>query len=54
MRFMQSREELAGVRVDDCSLREALRKIETYLNNEYMNTVEIINMKTIVAAGEDE
>lgn len=48
------REELAGVRVDNCSLRDALRKVETYLNNERLNTVEAITMKTIVAAGENE
>lgn len=51
---MEKREELAGVRVDNCGLREALHKIEAYLNNECLNIVEIINMKTIIAAGEDE
>ncbi len=51
---MENRKELAGVRVDNCSIREALHKIEAYLNNECLNIVETINMKTIVAAGEDE
>lgn len=51
---MENRKELAGVRVDNCSLRDALHKIEVYLNNECLNIVEIINMKTIVAAGTDE
>lgn len=51
---MENRKELAGVRVDNCSIRDALCKIESYLNNECLNIVETINMKTIVAAGEDE
>lgn len=51
---MENRKELAGVRVDICSIREALHKMESYLNNECLNIVETINMKTIVAAGEDE
>lgn len=51
---MENRKELAGVRVDNCCLQDALCKIETYLNNECLNIVETINMKTIVAAGEDE
>ena len=46
--------DLAGVRIDDYSVREAMRKIEIFLNNECMNTVETITMKTIVAAGKDE
>lgn len=51
---MINRKELAGVRVDNCNLQEALRKIDIYLNNECMNTVEAISMKTFVAAGENE
>lgn len=51
---MLKRKEVAGVRVDIASLREALRRMEIYLNNDCINTVEMISMKTIVAAGEDE
>ncbi len=54
MKKMGKREELAGVRVDICDLREALHKIELYMGNECLNIVETINMKTIIAAGEDE
>ena len=51
---MNKKMDLAGVRIDDYSVREAMRKIEIFLNNECMNTVETITMKTIVAAGKDE
>lgn len=51
---MMKKMDLAGVRIDDYNIREAMRKVEIYLNNESMNTVETITMNTIVAAGEDE
>ena len=51
---MAKKKELAGVRIDDCSLEEAIYNIEEYLSNNCINIVEAINMKTIVAAGEDE
>lgn len=37
---MSSRKELAGVRIDICSLREALHKIEHYLASEGLHAVE--------------
>ena len=46
--------DLAGIRIDDCGLEEALQKVDFYFNNECMNTIETVTMKTIVAAGEDE
>ena len=49
-----SRKELAGVRIDICSLREALHKIEHYLASEGLHAVETVSMKTVVTAGEDE
>ena len=51
---MNKKMDLAGVRIDDYSVREAMRKIEIFLNNECMNTVETVTMKTIVAAGRDD
>lgn len=51
---MSSRKELAGVRIDICSLREALHKIEHYMESEGLHTAETVSMKTVVTAGEDE
>ena len=51
---MSSRKELAGVRIDICSLREALHRIEHYVKSEGLHAVEAVSMKTIVTAGEDE
>jgi N-acetylglucosaminyldiphosphoundecaprenol N-acetyl-beta-D-mannosaminyltransferase len=51
---MIKREEIAGVRIDNCSLAGALRRLDKYLNNDCLNVVELIQTKTIVAAGEDE
>lgn len=51
---MSSRKELAGVRIDICSLREALHKIEHYMEYEGLHTAETVSMKTVVTAGEDE
>lgn len=51
---MSSRKELAGVRIDICSLREALHKIEHYLASDGLHAVETVSMKTVVTAGEDE
>ncbi len=51
---MSSKKELAGVRIDICSLREALHRIEHYVKSEGLHAVESVSMKTIVTAGEDE
>ena len=51
---MSSRKELAGVRIDICSLREALHRIEHYVKSQGLHAVESVSMKTIVTAGEDE
>ncbi len=51
---MSSRKELAGVRIDICSLREALHRIEHYVKSEGLHAVESVSMKTIVTASEDE
>ena len=51
---MNKKMDLAGVRIDDYSVREAMRKVEIFLNSEGINTVETITMKTIVAAGKDD
>ena len=51
---MSSRKELAGVRIDICSLREALHKIEHYVQEDGLHAVEAVSMKTIVTAGEEK
>ena len=51
---MSSRKELAGVRIDICSLREALHKIEHYIQEDGLHAVEAVSMKTVVTAGEEE
>lgn len=51
---MYKREKLAGVRIDNCSLREALKKTEVYLKNVSVSVIEAINMDTIMIAGRDE
>ena len=51
---MSSRKELAGVRIDICSLREALHRIEHYVASEGMHAVETVSMKTILTAGEND
>ena len=45
---MSSRKELAGVRIDICSLREALHKIEHYIQEDGLHAVEAVSMKTVV------
>ena len=51
---MSSRKELAGVRIDICSLREALHKIEHYIQEDGLHAVEAVSMKTVVTAGGEE
>ncbi len=51
---MCKRVDLAGVRIDDCTVQEAIQSADIYLNNECMNTIETVTMKTVVAAAEDE
>lgn len=51
---MSSRKELAGVRIDICSQREAVYKIEQYMETDGLHAVELISMKTVVTAGNDE
>lgn len=51
---MGKRVDLAGVRIDDYAVREAIQAADAYFNNECMNTIETVTMKTVVLAGEDE
>lgn len=46
--------EIAGIRLDNYTVREALELIEGYWDNTVMNTVEAISMKLLMAAREDE
>lgn len=46
--------ELAGVRIDDFGVREALARAEEYLDNETVDLIETVTMKTVAAAAGDE
>ena len=46
--------EILGIQLDNYTVREATRKVEEYLNNTVMNTIESISMQMLVMAGEDE
>lgn len=46
--------ELLGIEIDNYTVREAMLKVETYLNNTVMNTIEAISMEMLVRAQEDE
>lgn len=46
--------EIAGIQLDNYTVREALELIDGYWDNTVMNTVEAISMELLVAAGEDE
>ncbi|MEG0806079.1 MAG: WecB/TagA/CpsF family glycosyltransferase [Lachnospiraceae bacterium] len=45
--------ELLGTEIDNYSVRESMLLVETYLNNNVMNTIESISMKMLVGAGEN-
>lgn len=46
--------ELLGIEIDNYTVREAMLKVETYLNNTVMNTIEAISMEMLVQAEENE
>lgn len=45
---------LAGVQLDNYTVRESIMQVEKSLNNDVFNTMEDISMEMIVTAGEDE
>ena len=46
--------EILGIRLDNYTVKEAMLKVEEYLNNTVMNTIEAISMEMLVRAKEDE
>ena len=46
--------DILGLELDNYTVREAMFNVETYLNNDVMNTVETISMRMIEQAGGDE
>ena len=46
--------EILGIKLDNYTVREAMLKMEVYLNNTVMNTVESISMEMLMKAQNDE
>lgn len=46
--------DILGLEIDNYTVREAMLKAETYLNNNEMNTIETISMTMLEKAGHDE
>lgn len=46
--------DILGLELDNYTVREAMLKAETYLNNNEMNTIETISMAMLEKAGRDE
>lgn len=46
--------ELLGIQIDNYTVQEAMRQVETFLTNTAMNTIEDISMEMLVKAQEDE
>ena len=52
--IMLKKLDILGLELDNYTVREAMFNVETYLNNDVMNTVETISMRMIEQAGGDE
>ena len=46
--------DILGLELDNYTVREAMLRAETYLNNNEMNTIETISMSMLEKAGHDE
>lgn len=51
---MIKKTEIAGVRLDNYTVREAMEQVESYWNNDVMNTIEAISVELLILAGEEE
>ncbi len=51
---MSKKLAILGMELDNYTVREAMLKVEVYLNSAVMNTVETVSMETLVAAQADE
>lgn len=45
--------DILGLQLDNHTVREAMMQVERYLNDDVLNTIENISMKTLLAAEED-
>lgn len=45
--------DVLGVQLDNYTVREAVRQVETYLTNDVLNTVETISMKMLMESEHD-
>lgn len=46
--------DVLGLSLDNYTVREAIRQVETYLSNDVLNTIECISMEMLIQAEEDE
>lgn len=46
--------DVLGLSLDNYTVREAIRRVETYLSNNVLNTIECISMEMLIRAEEDE
>lgn len=45
--------DILGMELDNYTVREAIRYVETYLSNNVLNTIENVTMKTLIASETD-
>lgn len=45
--------DILGIQLDNHTVREAIRQVETYLSNDVLNTIEKVSMKMLLAAETD-
>lgn len=50
---MTNRVEILGIRLDNYTVREAVRKVDGYLSDHAMNTIEHISMQMLIASESD-
>ena len=46
--------EILGMSLDNYTVKEAMQKVEGFLHNSVMNTIEAVSMETLVKAQEEE
>lgn len=46
--------DILGLSLDNYTVREAIRRVETYLSNNVLNTIECISMEMLIQAENDE
>lgn len=51
---MIKRVEVMGIELDNYTVQEAIRQVETYLDSQVLNTVECISMQMLIDAQKDD